>query len=117
MLQISNVVIAIWTNKSIFLWNLQVTAINIEDNGRLSITLSDSTNFVDSVLVTDFMKPKFLRCHKVFDLIGTTSIESNFDERTGLITFVLKKFYLFDRTQQFIIGAPEDLNSSVNKLR
>ena len=111
MLQISNVVIAIWTNKSIFLWNLQVTAINIEDNGRLSITLSDSTNFVDSVLVTDFMKGKFLRCHKIFDLIGVTRIDTNRDERTGLMTFVLKKFYLFNRTQQFIIGTPVDLNN------
>ena len=72
---------------------------------------------VDSVLATDFMKPKLLNWHKIFDLIGITRIDSNFDERTGLITFVLKKFYLFNRTQQFIIGSPEDLNSPSNRLR
>ena len=65
---------------------------------------------MDSVLATDFMKPKFLNWHKIFDLIGITRIESNFDESTGLMMFVLKKFYLFDLAQQFIIGTPEDLN-------
>ena len=60
--------------------------------------------------MTDFVKPKFLNRHKIFDLIGITRIDTNFDERTELMTFVLKKFYLFERTRQFIIGAPEDLN-------